>query len=316
MKIGLVDVDGHNFPNLPLMKLSAHHKQQGDSVKWANGLDLYDRVYMSKVFTFTPDDKIAYQTDEIIKGGTGYGYMVTDNGFCYGGELPAEIENLCPDYSLYPKFTEAYGFLTRGCPRNCPFCIVTQKEGTVSKQVADLSNFAQKRKTIKLLDPNILACKDRENLLQQLIDSKANIDYTQGLDARYVTDDIAKLICQTKISMVHFAFDLMNHEKSIVRGLKIFQNHFNKSDRYCKVYILTNYNTTHEEDLYRVKKVRELGYQPYIMIYNKGTQSQFLTDLARWANNSFLYRSCEFEDYVPRSGYKTIKSLYGEEIAI
>lgn len=167
MKIGLVDVDGHNFPNLPLMKLSAFHKKQGDTVEWAMPICPvgYDRVYMSKVFTFTPDDNSPYEGAEIIKGGTGYGIE---------NKLPTEIENLCPDYSLYSKFSEAYGFLTRGCPRNCPFCIVTQKEGAISKQVADLSCFAQKQKTIKLLDPNILACKDRENLLQQLIDSRGH----------------------------------------------------------------------------------------------------------------------------------------------
>ena len=309
MKIGLVDVDGHNFPNLPLMKLSSFHKQKGDSVEWAMPIHAdYDRVYMSKVFTFTADDNSAYGDAEIIRGGTGY--EVSDN-------LPAEIENLCPDYSLYPQFTEAYGFLTRGCPRNCPFCIVTQKEGAVSKQVADLSCFAQKQKTIKLLDPNILACKDRENLLQQLAESKAYIDYTQGLDARYVTDNIAKLICQTKISMVHFAFDLMKHENQIVKGLETFQRHFNKSDRHCQVYILTNYNTTHQEDIYRVKKVMELGYRPNIMIYDKGNHPQFLTDLARWCNSPKNYRSCSFVDFIPRPAQgKSIKTLYGKEIAI
>ena len=308
MKIGLVDIDGHNFPNLPLMKLSSFHKNQCDSVEWANGFDFYDRVYMSKVFTFTSDDNTAYQTDNIVKGGTGYGI---DN------KLPAEIENICPDYSLYPKYTEAYGFLTRGCPRNCPFCIVTQKEGTVSKQVADLSDFMRNQKSIKLLDPNVLACKDRESLLKQLIDSDAWVDYTQGLDARYVTDDIAKLICKTRINMVHFAFDLMKHEKQIVKGLETFQKHFNKSDRYCQVYILTNYNTTHKEDIYRVNKVMELGYRPHIMIYEKGTQSQFLTDLAQWCNNPKCYNSCTFEDFIPRpSQGKTVKSLYENEIAI
>jgi hypothetical protein len=310
MKIGLVDVDGHNFPNLPLMKLSAYHKQKGDYVEWAMPIakPMYDRVYMSKVFTGTPDCQAPFDGAEIIKGGTGYKTS---------GNLPAEIENLCPDYSLYPKFSEAYGFLTRGCPRNCPFCIVTQKEGAVSKQVADLSCFVRKQKVIKLLDPNILACKDCESLLQQLINSKANIDYTQGLDARYVTDDIAKLICQTKISMVHFAFDLMGHEKAIVKGLKTFQRYFNKSDRHCQVYILTNYNTTHQEDIYRVKKVTELGYRPNIMIYDKGNHPQFLTDLARWSNNPILYNSCNFSDYIPRPAQgKSIKTLYGRKLAI
>jgi radical SAM superfamily enzyme YgiQ (UPF0313 family) len=126
MKIGLVDVDSKNFPNLPLMKLSAYHKfcgiykQRGDTVSWAIGLEQYDILYMSKIFTFTPDDKTVYQSEEIIKGGTGYGLK---------NKLPDNIEHIYPDYSLYPQYHEAYGFLTRGCPRNCEFCIVGQKEG-------------------------------------------------------------------------------------------------------------------------------------------------------------------------------------------
>lgn len=90
----------------------------------------------------------------------------------------------------------------------------------------------------------------------------------------------------------------------------MFKQHFQKSDRQCRVYILTNYDTTHEEDLYRVEKVRELGYYPYVMIYQKGTHDRFLTDLSRWANNSFIYRSCDFADYVPRKDGKSCKELY------
>jgi hypothetical protein len=235
VKIGLVDVDGHNFPSVPLMKLAAFHRQKGDSVEWAIPIESgYDKVYMSKVFTFTADDNSPYCGAEIVKGGTGYGI---DN------KLPDDVERLCPDYSLYSNFNEAYGFLTRGCPRNCPFCLVSQKEGIVSRQVADLSDFVTSQSKIKMLDPNLLACSDREKLLQQLADSKAYITFTQGLDARYVTDDIAKLICSAKIDLVHFAFDLMEHEQSIIAGLQAFRRHFKKSDRYCQVYILTNYNS-------------------------------------------------------------------------
>ena len=124
MKIGLIDVDGHNFPNLALMKLSAWHKAQGDEVEWWFGWHQYDRVYMAKVFSdeYTQDQFEPVNAAEIVKGGTGYGL---DN------ELPGEVEHMYPDYSLYPSLTEdtAYGFLTRGCPNNCGFCIVCEKEG-------------------------------------------------------------------------------------------------------------------------------------------------------------------------------------------
>ena len=128
MIIGLIDVDGHNFPNLSLMKLSAWHKAQGDTVEWWWGFGEYDRAYMSKVFdeTYSLEIPEPLNAHEIIKGGTGYGL---DN------RLPDEVEHIYPDYSLYPAMTKdtAYGFLTRGCPRGCRFCIVAEPNGVVAR---------------------------------------------------------------------------------------------------------------------------------------------------------------------------------------
>ena len=161
MKIGLIDVDGHNFPNLCLMKISAYHKARGDTVEWWNGLERYNIVYKSKVFTeeYTTEENTVIYADKVIEGGTGYDLE---------NKLPYEIEHCYPDYSLYPRLTKntAYGFLTRGCPRCCPFCIVSQKEGKQSIKVADLSEFWKGQKVIKLLDPNLLACKEHMSLLQ------------------------------------------------------------------------------------------------------------------------------------------------------
>ena len=131
MRVGLVDVDGHNFPNLALMKLSAWHKSQGDMVEFANPMfGKYDRVYMSKVFTFTPDCGDIYNC-EVIKAGTGYKN--------YSTILPDAIEHICPDYSLY-GVKEAYGFLTRGCVNRCPWCIVPKKEGFI-QPASDIEEF-------------------------------------------------------------------------------------------------------------------------------------------------------------------------------
>lgn len=284
MKIGLIDVDGHNFPNLCLMKISAYHKARGDTVEWWNGLEHYDIVYKSRVFTdeYTQDENTAINADKVIEGGTGYGL---DN------KLPYEIEHIYPDYSLYPKLIKdtAYGFLTRGCPRDCHFCIVSKKEGKQSQKVADLSEFWKGQKYIKLLDPNLLACKDHTELLQQLIGSKAYVDFTQGLDARCINQENAELLTKVKTKMVHFAFDDIKQEKSIVAGLKLFKEISNIPEYKTGIYILTNFNTTHEQDLYRVKTVQKLGYRPYIMIYNKNTAPQVTKDLQRWANNKLIY---------------------------
>jgi len=213
MKIGLIDVDGHNFPNLPLMKLSAWHKQQGDTVEWYSPMfsGHMDRVYMSKVFSFTPDYEYCIDADEVIKGGSGYCIELINGKERWVKEkatwLPNEIEHIYPDYTLYPDLTKnsAYGFLTRGCPCNCSFCHVSDKEGKCSYKVADLSEFWKGQRNIVLLDPNITACKDWKELFQQLIDSNAYIDFTQGLRIHTMTEEKTEMIKRMKVKRIHFA---------------------------------------------------------------------------------------------------------------
>jgi hypothetical protein len=290
MKIGLIDVDSHNFPNLALMKISAWHKQHGDVVEWCIPMQAYDRVYISKVFDFTPDFATCLNAREIVKGGTGYGL---DN------RLPQEIESIYPDYSIYGIKNTAYGFLTRGCPRNCPFCIVGKKEGLKSYKVANLKQFWNGQREIKLLDPNLLACPDRLELLQQLIGSKAWIDFTQGLDIRLCTDDVIYKIKRIKIKMLHFAWDKMDRPDYMEQCFRDFKIKSDIDDfRKLRVYVLTNYDTTIEQDLYRIYKLRELGYDPYVMIYDKQNAPGQLRRLQRWVNNKWIFRSCDkFEDY-------------------
>lgn len=326
MRIGLIDVDGHNFPNLPLMKLSAYHKSQGDTVEWYNPLmhgfpnPPLDRVYMSKVFSeeYTPDYPYYINANEVVKGGTGYCISVEDEKEVFNKDnnfnLPDEIEHIYPDYSLYPEYCKdtAYGFLTRGCCNDCSFCIVSKKEGRCSHEVANLSEFWNGQKHIKLLDPNILACKDHMELLQQLVNSKARVDFTQGLDARFINKENLELLKRMNIEMLHFAFDFMKFEKQIIKGLTLAKEKLQISDRYCIVYLLTNYDTTIKEDLYRINKIREIGFSPDVRIYRKENlpKPHILRDLQRWCNNRLLYRSCEFMDYAPRKDGRTIKELY------
>lgn len=318
MKVGLIDVDGHNFPNLALMKISAYHKSRGDQVEFAFPTYRYDKVYVSKVFgdEYTKMPPLYIQADEIVYGGTGFAITV-ENGKevyhkCNDKPLPPEIEHIYPDYTLYPNLTKdtAYGFLTRGCPNNCGFCIVSQKECARSVKVADLSEFWRGQRHIKLLDPNLLACKDRADLLRQLIDSRARIDFTQGLDARFVTEEAAGLLKQIKIDKVHFAFDYMKNEKAIIKGLQTYKRVCGTRENNAIVYMLTNYNTTIEEDLYRLRMIKQCGFLPDVRIYRKPAAPQILRDLQRWCNNRILYRSCDFMDYVPRADGKTIKQLY------
>lgn len=311
MKIGLIDVDGHNFPNLPLMKISAWHKQQGDTVEWYDPMfsGHMDKVYMSKIFSFTPDYQYYIDADEIVKGGSGYCISLIDGKEVFDKlkdiELPYEIENIYPDYSIYfekiPKVKNtAYGFLTRGCPRGCNFCHVGIKEGKCSVKTADLSFFWNGQKNIVLLDPNITACRWWKQLFQQLIDSGAWIDFSQGLDIRTMTEEKTEMIKQMKIKQVHFAWDRYEDKEVILPKFKQFKEITQWDKRKLSVYVLTNFNTTHEQDLERIYTLRDLGYWPYVMIYDKEhlPNGHMTRKLQRWVNMRPVFDTVpRFENY-------------------
>lgn len=309
MKIGLIDVDGgKNFPNIPLMKISAWHKLRGDSVEWYEPLfsGHLDKVYLSKVFSFTEDYDFPIDADEIERGGTGYCITNVDGKEIFDmskyKELPDEIEHIYPDYSIYPLLTKdtAFGFLSRGCPRGCNFCIVGKKEGRCARKVADLSEFWRGQRKIVLCDPNILACKDWRDLFQQLYESRAEIDFNQGLDIRLMTEEKAKAIARLRIKEIHFAWDRYEDKNIIVPKLKLFADVTNLSPHGHKavVYTLVNYSTTFEQDLERIYTLREIGYWPYVMIYDKDHCEKKYKRLQRWVNMRSVFATVKrFEDY-------------------
>lgn len=326
MKIGLIDVDGSGFPNLPLMKLSAWHKRQGDTVEWYEPLlsGHMERVYMSRVFSFSTDYEYCINADEIIKGGSGYAIKTVESREIFGdredireryevydktrdASLPDDIEHMRPDYSLYPGLTEntAYGFLTRGCPRGCMFCHVAEKEGRCSRKTADLAEFWGGQKKIVLLDPNITACRDWKELFWQLIDSGAKVDINQGMDIRMMTDEKAEIVKKIKTERVHFAWDQYEDGNIIIPRLKAFKEITGWKSWKTIVYVLVNFNTTIEQDLERIYTLREMDYDPYVMIYDKehtsGTDA--VRRLQRWVNNRKIFKTIKcFEDYDSKIG--------------
>lgn len=297
INVALIDCDMKRnkktiFPTLTLMKLSAFFKKNGDSVNLLtpeeyieNDLfNVYDKAFASCIFT---------KNKNIAQTLAGVGVVTGGSGVDMVSQLPLEIEHIMPDYSLYGINDTAYGFLTRGCPRRCPFCIVAQKEGTVSRKVADLAEWWSGQKNIKLLDPNILASEDSIDLLRQLVNSNATIDITQGADARLLDEKNIELLMAMKIKTIHFAWDNPN-DKVIPQKLRFFKKHTkNLPSDYVhhKCYVLTNYWSTTEQDLYRVYWLRDNGFDPYVMIYDKEASPLVTRRIQRWCNNKLIFRS-------------------------
>lgn len=310
MKIGLIDVDNHNnlqscFPNLPLMKLSAYHKKRGNDVEWYDKEKSYDAVYMSKVFSFTPNFDEEINADVIFRGGTGYNITLLNGKEIFQKNvylnLSYSVEHIYPDYSLYNIEDTAYGFMSRGCPRGCGFCHVKAKEGGISCKVADLNEFWKGQKYIELLDPNMLACKDWKNILQQLIDSGAWVNFNQGLDIRMMTFEKINMLKKVKIKHVHFAYDRFCDQHIIEPMLNAFKNETGWKRDKVSVYVLCNFNSTIEEDLKRIMFIRSLDFNPYVMRYDKEhiERGSLVNALARWVNNKFFFWKYEtFNDYL------------------
>lgn len=211
MLIALHDSDHTGFPNYALMKISAWHKAQGDAVEWFMPFGKYDRVYSSKVFTFTPEDP--YLPPDTVKGGTGYGIY---------DPLPDEIDDMFPDYSIYPDCHYAIGFLTRGCIRACPWCVVPRKEGKIRPYRTWQQIKRQDSRDIVLMDNNVLACPWGVEQLESMVGQDVRIDTNQGLDSRLVTPEIAKILSKLKwIRFIRTACDTDASMESVGRMIEL-----------------------------------------------------------------------------------------------
>jgi len=308
-KIGLIDVDGHNFPNLALMKISAYHKNMGDTVEFVNYFDFYDKVYMSKVFTFTPDIETIIQSDNIIRGGTGYNINII---------LPKEIEEIQPDYSLYPKSKwydtkTSYGFLTRGCIRNCSWCLVRRKEGDI-KKVSDIERISNGNKRIVLMDNNFLASKDCIEELKKIIDLGYVIDFNQGLDARLVTYEIARFLSNVRwIKYIRFSYDTKEQFEPLLKAIENLNLWGVKNGKIFVYCMIRDF----EDSYSRINYCKNIGIVPFAQPFRDFTKNQIIPqwqkDMARWCNDKALINSFDFKDYKPRVGFKCESYFYNNK---
>lgn len=278
-KIGLYDIDS-KIPNLALMKLSAWHKKQGDQTELYFPLKTYDRVYASQIFK---DSVPVYKYNKIGGSGTEKWNIV----------LKKEIEHIMPDYSLYPNYNYAMGFTTRGCVRKCQFCIVNKKEGLI-KEWAEVLEFWNGQKELMLLDNNILAAPNWKKVFKFIIKNKITL-IEHGMDIRLINEENANFIKQIKFKKrIHFAFDDIKIEKQVRKGIEILKKAGIKPYR-LSIYVLIGFNSTPEEDLYRIELLRDLGTSPFVMPFNKTDQYQ--KRFARWVNHKAIFRSVEWKNY-------------------
>ena len=300
MSILLVDADSKNgFPNLALMKLSAYYKQQGHDIDLIKGipetapLKRYDKVFISCVF-FQNREKVldyASQFDDVVIGGS---------GFDYGIRLDDDIEHIMPDYSLY-DVDFSMGFTSRGCIRNCGFCIVPQKEGMIRDNAPITEFLHPDHKKVILLDNNFQASPEWHENISFIQEHDLKVNFNQGIDCRIVTEEFAHALANTKFYDWHFktrglymAFDSMTHEKPLKRALQLFEEAGIPRKRFL-IYILAGYDTTHEEDLYRIDQTIDFGAIPYIMPYNQ-SKDPFVRHLARYVNRKYY-------EFVKRNEY-------------
>ena len=288
MLIGLHDSDETDFPNYALMKISAWHKQQGDDVEWWIPLKQYDRVYSSKVFTFTPENP--YLPPDTVKGGTGYGIYT---------ELPKEIDDTFPDYSIYPKVNYAIGFLTRGCIRSCPWCVVPKKEGKIRAYRTWQEIKRPDSRDIVFMDNNVLACPHGVEQMKGMIGEKVRIDFNQGLDARLITSEIAEILSKLKwIRFIRMSCDTDSMLDVVLNAIKRLEVCGVKPFRVF-VYLLVQDIQNAEK---RAIALREAGAevfaQPYRDFTTNKEPSREMKRFARWVNRKEIFKKVErFEDY-------------------
>ena len=293
MKVLLIDVDS-KVSNLALMKISAYHKAKGDIVGF--NVSNPDKVYISCIFSNNRKKALGIAkmfNCEVEVGG--YGVSLTK-------KLPDEIEHICPDYNLY-KMDYSLGYTSRGCIRNCPWCLIPKAEGSI-KEWSPLKEFVRHDK-VMLLDPNFLASHLAIEKLKQIYAWKLKVCFNQGLDIRLIDQENAKLLSkirymddQFKNRRLYFAFDLPNIEDQVIKGVEILKK-AGIPPKHLMFYILVGFNTTFEEDYHRFEVIKNLGALPYIMIYNKLNPPKQLTHFQRWVNRRY-YQFLPFEKYLKK----------------
>lgn len=321
MKIGLIDVDGHAkkkkwgatiYPNLALCKIARYHRERGDDVEWCNPFFHYDIVYMAKVFNFSDDETTCINADKVVKGGTGYDIST---------KLPEEIDCMQPDYSIYPLVPQdtAYGFLTRGCPNYCPWCVVPRKEGMIRPYMNIDELAIEGRRKFVLMDNNFLAAGAYAlTQLEIIIERGYRVDFNQALDARLLDDTFAKLLARVKWldnRRIRFGCDTPQQIEECERAISLIDGYGFKGQYFLYTMLTDDIEESYERIMHWWQRLQKARYtksgnmvyayaQPYRDPDNKNyVVPQWQRDMARWVNKKNLFTTINFEIYQPRKGF-------------
>ena len=322
MKIGLIDVDGHAkkkkfgatiYPNLALCKISAYHKAHGDSVEWYDPMysGHCDIVYVSKIFNFSPDIPFFIDADKVITGGTGYDIK---------SRLPDEIDRMQPDYSIYPLVPAdtAYGFLTRGCPNRCKWCVVPRKEGAIRPYMDIEEIITPSRRKAVLMDNNILAAGDYAlEQLRKIIRLKIRVDFNQALDARLVNEENAELLAQIQWieRRIRFGCDTPAQVEECERAMELINAFGYTGQNFLYTMLNANfvecYNCIYhfwEHNQRLVAQHRKSRVYPYAQPFRDPNNPdrpvpEWQKDMARWVNKKMIFDKMSFEEYITSKNF-------------
>lgn len=293
MEIGVYQLDG-KIPNLAIMKIVGFHEANGDHVEWYKGelfSEQYDKIYFSKLFSFTPTPVLPHNA---VIGGTGIDFT---------NKLPNEIENATPSYSLYPECNYHLGFSMKGCRFNCKFCCVPKKEGRPYNynSIDEILINPNGGNRLMLLDNDFFGGENwRQNLLR-IIELKLKVCFVQGLNIRIITPDQAELLAQcnyqnSKFNQKYltFAWDKYKDRTLIEKGIKIC-NDAGIPTRHMQFFVLIGFDTTPDQDLERVETLRDLGAMPFVMPYNK--EDRYQKNFSRYVNHRATFKSVKWSEY-------------------
>lgn len=299
MKIGVHQLDG-SYPNLAIMKIAGYHESIGDTVEWYNGemfAECYDKIYMSKIFGFTPMPQLP---PNAVIGGTGIDFFNT---------LPKEIEDATPSYSLYPDCDYHLGFSMKGCRFNCKFCCVPKKEGRPYNynSIDEILINTKGKDRLMLLDNDFFGGENWKGNLERIIELNLRVCFLQGLNIRIITDEQAELLAKCKYrnsrfkaKYLTFAWDRFNDGKIVLRGIERCVKAGIPATN-MQFFVLIGFDSTPEQDLERVTILKNLGCMPFVMPYDK--HNDYQKRFARWVNSRWVFKTVEWKDYI--HNYKT-----------